>query len=264
VSHSDKAEHPDPGVLSAGRTRAPRRLVLVRHGESVGNLADAAARAAGLGKLDLSYRDPDTPLSDNGVRQAQALGDHLASLPRGEWPDVVLSSPYVRARTTAEECLKRAGASHTLVIEERLRERDLGMLDGYTGKGIRELFPEEAARRDHVGKFYYRPPGGESWTDVALRIRSVLGDIRAEYPDGHVWVFTHQAVIMAFRLVLEGLEEHSLLTIDAEQPLPNCSLTSYNRDADGGLALEEYAATAHISESEATVTREESAAKERS
>ena len=37
-----------------------------------------------------------------------------------------------------------------------------------------EHYPDEAKRRDLLGKFYYRPPGGESWADVALRIRSVL------------------------------------------------------------------------------------------
>ena len=43
-----------------------------------------------------------------------------------------------------------------------------------TGAGIREQYPDEAQRRDLLGKFYYRPPGGESWADVALRIRSLL------------------------------------------------------------------------------------------
>lgn len=67
------------------------------------------------------------------------------------------------------------------------RERDLGSLEGYTRKKILETFPEKAARRAKTGKFHHRPPGGESWTDVALRLRSVLGDIRAEYHDANVW-----------------------------------------------------------------------------
>ena len=51
----------------------PRRLVLVRHGESLGNLADRAARDAGAERLDLDVRDADVDLSDNGQRQAEAL-----------------------------------------------------------------------------------------------------------------------------------------------------------------------------------------------
>ncbi|WP_077138198.1 histidine phosphatase family protein [Flaviflexus massiliensis] len=127
-------------------------------------------------------------------------------------------------------------------MDERLRERDLGVMDGFTRKGIEAQFPEEAERRTRLGKFYHRPAGGESWCDVALRIRSVLADIRAEYDGENVWVFSHQATIMSFRYVLESLDEPTLLTIDAEQPLPNCSMTSYEPDDDGGLDLIRYAA----------------------
>ncbi|QGF24309.1 histidine phosphatase family protein [Raineyella fluvialis] len=249
----------DTPPLSAGRLRAPERLVLVRHGESVGNVADRRAGAAGLGQLDLATRDPDTPLSDNGRAQAEALGAYFAALPRAERPDAVLSSPYLRARTTAEICLAAAGMTELLAVDERLRERDLGSWEGYTHKGITEKFPEEAARRARTGKFYYRPPGGESWTDVALRVRSVLGDIRAEYHDANVWVFSHQAVIMSFRLVIEGLQEASLLEIDSTVPLPNCSLTTYVREEGGTLELESYADSGPIERSPATSTREPAA-----
>ena len=47
-----------------------------------------------------------------------------------------------------------AAGAPTLLTDERLRERDLGILDGYTGGGIRERYPEEAERRDRIGKFY--------------------------------------------------------------------------------------------------------------
>ncbi|MCT1516903.1 hypothetical protein M3G71_16850, partial [Dietzia cercidiphylli] len=50
------------------------RLLLVRHGQSVGNIADDEARAAGAHRLDLDYRDADTPLSDTGFTQASAGG----------------------------------------------------------------------------------------------------------------------------------------------------------------------------------------------
>lgn len=248
--------------LAAGRLRAPQRLVLVRHGESIGNVADRQAGAAGLGRLELDTRDPDTPLSDNGREQARALGAYFAELPPEERPDAVLCSPYARARSTAEICLAAAGMTDLLAVDERLRERDLGSWEGYTHKGVTERFPEEAARRRKTGKFYYRPPGGESWTDVALRVRSVLGDIRAEYHDANVWVFSHQAVIMSFRLVIEGLQEAPLLEIDSTTPLPNCSLTTYLRSPSGTLELESYADIGPIERSAAISTREPAAGME--
>ena len=229
--------------LAAGRRRSPSRLVLVRHAQSVGNVADELAHARGLGRLELDTRDADTPLSDLGEEQARALGRHLLDLPESERPQVVVTSPYQRARRTAEIALQTAGLEHTLIVDERLRERDLGVLDGYTRKGIEERFPEEADRRTRVGKLYYRPAGGESWCDVALRVRSVLGDLRSEYDSERVWLFSHQAVIMSFRLVLESLDEEALLREDRENPVPNVSMTTYEPDDAGALVLVSYGVT---------------------
>jgi broad specificity phosphatase PhoE len=252
--------HVSTTPLSAGRASAPAELVLVRHGESVGNLADAEAREKGLGRLRLDTRDADTPLSENGVRQAEAVGRHLATLPEHERPEVVLGSPYVRAAATAEHALRALGGAVRLVRDERLRERDLGAFDGMTGQGIREAFPEEAERRATMGKFYYRPPGGESWTDVALRVRSVLTDLRHEHDGRRVWVFSHQAVIMSFRYLIEELSEQDLLRIDGETPMGNCAITRYQRGGDGALRLLSYADLAHLERSEgAEPTHEEPA-----
>ena len=97
---------------------------------------------------------------------------------------------------------------------------------------------------------------------MALRVRSVLADIRQEYADEHVWIFSHQAVIMSFRLVLEGLDEEGIITIDNETPLPNCSMTSYDRAEDGSLALDTYAETAALEDAGTQTTREEPVAKD--
>ncbi|GAA4397710.1 histidine phosphatase family protein [Fodinibacter luteus] len=237
-------------------TASPAELVLVRHAESVGNLAATAASEKGLARLELPYRDPDTPLSDNGVAQAEALGRHLAGRPADARPEVVLGSPYVRAATTMSLALRSWPEAPVPVHDERLRERDLGLFDGFTGQGIKDTFPEEAERRAAMGKFYYRPPGGESWTDVVLRVRSLLTDVRTEHADRRVWVFTHQAVIMAFRYLLESLGEEELLRIDGDTPLGNCSVTVYRPDAEA-LRLVAYGEMAHLEPSGAEETHEE-------
>jgi broad specificity phosphatase PhoE len=229
-------------------------LVLVRHGESVGNVADAEARRRGAGRLELETRDPDTPLSERGEQQAAVLARTVAGWDEDERPEVVLSSPYARAAQTARLVTRPLGLDARL--DERLRERDLGVFDGLTGAGIRETYPEEAERRARLGKFYYRPPGGESWTDVALRVRHVLVDLASMRAGRRVWVFTHQAVIMSFRLVLEGLDEQRLLELDRNEPLGNCSLTRYRRGDDGRFELVSFADTAHLAASEAEETHE--------
>lgn len=77
------------GAGGPGRLPTMDTLVLVRHGESVGNVADARARSAGAGRLDLDTRDPDTPLSERGERQATVLAQHVATA-EARRPDVVL------------------------------------------------------------------------------------------------------------------------------------------------------------------------------
>jgi broad specificity phosphatase PhoE len=234
-----------------GLDKGPSELVLVRHGESVGNLADAEARRQGAARLELDARDADVELSDNGRRQADALGRWLADAER--LPDLVLSSPYARALETARRAVGSTGLE--VVLDERLRERDLGLFDGLTGHGIREEYAAEADRRRKVGKFYYSPPSGESWADVVLRVRSLLGDLRNGFEGARVWLVTHQAVIMTFRYVLEGLTEQELLEIDRSSTIGNASVTRYCAGAHG-LELESFADTAVVDAADADVTHE--------
>jgi broad specificity phosphatase PhoE len=236
-----------------GLQRGPREIVLVRHGESVGNLADAEARERGADRLDLPARDADVELSDLGRRQADSLGAWMADAEH--LPDVVLSSPYARALETARRAVE-APSLH-VVLDERLRERDLGLFDGMTGHGIRAEHADEAERRSRVGKFYYQPPSGESWADVVLRVRSLLADLRHGFEDQSVWMFTHQAVIMSFRYVLEGLTEQELLEIDRTATIPNASMTTYRSGAEG-LELASFADTSVVDAGEAEVTHEPS------
>ncbi|RZS90203.1 broad specificity phosphatase PhoE [Motilibacter rhizosphaerae] len=233
----------------------PRRLRLARHGESTGNLADRAAHEAGASRLDLDVRDADVPLSDAGRAQAQALGAWLGE--QQPAPDVVLCSPYARARSTAELAVRAAGLELVAERDERLRERDLGAFDGLTSAGVRELLPDEARRRERLGKFYYRPPGGEAWTDVCLRVRSVVESLRLDHAGEDVLLVSHQAVIMCFRFVLEGLDEHQVLQLASDEPLANCGLTTYV-ERDGGLQLQAYNQVAPV-EAGARVTAERDA-----
>jgi len=236
------------------RRPGPAALWLVRHGESLGNLADAQAHASGSGRLELDVRDPDVELSDTGRAQARALGRHIAGLPEDERPTLVLSSPFARARRTAELAVERLDLP--VRLDERLRERDFGAFDGMTGAGIREQYPEEARRRELLGKFYYRPPGGESWADVALRIRSVLATEAHALDDQRVLVVAHQAVIMVCRYVLEGLDEQELMDLDKREQIANASLTRYEADGSGGYLLREFNHVDHILVEDEDVTEE--------
>ena len=92
----------------ASEQKWPQTLWVVRHGQSAGNVARDQAEAAGLPLIDIAERDMDVPLSTLGEQQAQALGQWLAGLPEAERPNVVLCSPYLRARQTADAVLAAA------------------------------------------------------------------------------------------------------------------------------------------------------------
>jgi probable phosphoglycerate mutase len=225
-------------MRSTTRQNWPARLWLVRHGQSQGNVARDAADEAGAHEIDIDLRDVDVPLSELGRKQAEAAGRWFAALPREERPELILSSPYVRAKQTAE-IICRAGAlaggpAHT-IVDERLREREFGIFDRLTTAGIRHKFPEEAAHRRLLGKFYHRPPGGESWADVILRLRSMLNTINLHYCDRRVLVVCHQVVVLCFRYILEELDEAQVLAIDKQADVLNCGICAYDfaPDADG-------------------------------
>jgi broad specificity phosphatase PhoE len=214
----------------------PQSMWIVRHGQSAGNVARDAAEAAGLGMIDIATRDVDVPLSELGVRQAEALGNWFGGLADHELPDVVLSSPYLRARETARIIVKSGlpGREVTFASDERLREKEFGILDRLTLHGIRAQYPELARQRAHVGKFYFRPPGGESWCDVILRLRSLIEMITREYRRERVLIVAHQVTVSCMRYLLERLDEQQILEIDRRADVPNCGVTSYEYDPTAG------------------------------
>lgn len=217
-------------------TAWPQTLWIVRHGQSAGNVARDAAEAAGQAVIDIEFRDIDTPLSELGAAQSRALGRWFGRLPPHERPQVVLCSPYVRALETARILAEAAGGWDGAVRtrqDERLREKEFGILDRLTRHGIASKHPELHAQRGHVGKFYFRPPGGESWCDVILRLRSLTEMLTREYAGQRVLVVAHQVVVNCMRYLIEGMDERQILVIDAAGDVPNCGVTSYRLDEAG-------------------------------
>src|ERR1700712_567848 len=201
-------------------------LWIVRHGESAGNVARDVAIAAKLPMIDIASRDVDVPLSGRGEAQATALGEWFRQLPTDQRPTVILTSPYLRARRTTDLLLAAAELDRTELIEvidERLREKEFGVLDRLTSFGITAHYPEQAEFRRILGKFYHRPPGGESWCDVILRLRSVIDMVTRDYRRERVLVVCHTVVVLCLRYLLERMTEEQILAIDQAADIANCS-----------------------------------------
>lgn len=241
--------------------RWPTRLWIVRHGQSAGNVARDAADAAGLARIDIADRDMDVPLSDLGHQQAQALGRWFAKLPEDQRPCTVMSSPYRRAVETSQSVREAGGLvkpNRKFCVDERLREKEFGVLDRLTRHGIEQQFPDQAEFRRLLGKFYHRPPGGESWCDVILRLRSLLDTLSLHHGGDRVLIVAHQVVVLCMRYLLEGLSEEQILAIDRQADIANCGVTEYRFDQQSGpsgeLVLHRYNFTAPLEEQAAPVT----------
>jgi broad specificity phosphatase PhoE len=124
-----------------------------------------------------------------------------------------------------------------VIEDERLREIDFGVLDGLTKHGIAHFHPEEKERRAKLGKYHHRPPAGENYPDVGLRLHSFLGTLTREAAGESVLVVCHSVVVLIFRKLLERLSEQRLLTMDGDktQDVRNCSVTHYEFDPSAGM-----------------------------
>lgn len=209
----------------------PIDLVLVRHGESEGNVAFARSKQGDhsaftpefLGRHGSKWR-----LTDHGQHQARAAGDwirgHVASA-----FDRYFVSEYYRAMETAAH-LGFAGA--LWYREFYLRERDWGVFDAMSYQERRERYAADLKRRE-ADTFYWTPPNGESMADLCLRIDRVLGTLHRECSDKRVLVVSHGEVLWAFRVRLERIAQERYRELDASRDplmkIHNCQVLHYTR-----------------------------------
>jgi broad specificity phosphatase PhoE len=219
-------------VPTTPATPLPTALTAVRHGQSTANAAFAHAHATGALTVPITERDADLPLTDLGRAQAADLGTHLAQDP----PQLVYCSPYRRSRDTLEIALATltehgAPAPTRIRVDERLRDRETGAWEMLTEAALRRKYPEEIARREHVGRYYFRPPSGENLPDVQLRVRSVLAEALAEAAGRHLLIVAHDAVVLMLRMILDPLDEAGLLRLlDQHGAVGNCTVNRWDLD----------------------------------
>lgn len=225
-----------PPIIIPTAPVGPTALTAVRHGQSTANAAFAQANATGALTVPITERDADLPLTDLGRAQAADLGRRLAGRP----PHLVYCSPYLRTRDTLAIALASAhehGAPHPSTIpvihDERLRDRETGAWEMLTEAALRRKYPEDIARREHVGHYYFRPPCGENFPDVQLRIRSVLAEALPAAAGRHLLIVAHDAIVLMLRMILDPLDEAAFLDLWTRQgAVTNCAITRWEADPD--------------------------------
>lgn len=212
----------------------PIDLVLVRHGESEGNLAKKKMKQGDDSHFTQAFRDRHSSqfrLTTRGVAQAKAAGDWLKANGLGRF-DRYYASEYVRAFETAGNLGLEMLPEQRWYLDFFLRERDYGQFDVMTYEEREAKFAEYVRNQERDG-FFWAPPGGESMAGVALRLGRLLDTLHRECADKRVIVVCHGETMWAMRVRLERMTQTRFAELDASKApqdrIQNCQILHYTR-----------------------------------
>lgn len=135
----------------------PPRIVVIRHGESMGNVDKEAYR---------NVPDNLVPLTDNGHEEAKAAGRKLRTkliqMHGDEMKAFFMTSPYRRTMETTDGLVEAFDDDEVTGVRSavQLREQDFGNFQTPT------KINADMEERNRFGRFWFRFPNGESGSDV--------------------------------------------------------------------------------------------------
>eukprot|EP01094_Clydonella_sp_ATCC50884_P018419 TRINITY_DN3406_c1_g1_i1.p1 TRINITY_DN3406_c1_g1~~TRINITY_DN3406_c1_g1_i1.p1 ORF type:complete len:316 (-),score=96.65 TRINITY_DN3406_c1_g1_i1:602-1474(-) len=183
----------------------PVDLVLVRHGESEGNVAQARSRAGDNSAWTEEFKARHTckyRLTDTGRAQARVAGDWVRKHITDRF-DRYYCSEFARAKETA--ALMEMPDSRW-ILDFYLRERDKGVLGGHSHAERGELYEDEMRFRK-TDALYWCPPGGESVANACLRVDEVLKELDQRSSGLRVLIVCHGNIMAGFRIRIEELTQ---------------------------------------------------------
>lgn len=211
----------------------PNNLILIRHGESEGNIARARSRSGDDTVYTEEFKNRHSSLwrlSEKGKEQAQSAGEWI----RKNKTEI---EPFFRCYTS--EYLRAMETAGLLGIKDAvwysdfyLRERNWGDLDRVTEKEREEKFAD-SMREKNIEPLYWTPPNGESLADVGLRIERVFQTLHRECEGRDVIIVCHGEVMRMIQARLERMTQerfHELdNSTDDKDKIHNCQIMWYTR-----------------------------------
>jgi len=183
------------------------KLIMVRHGESEGN-------------RDRRFTiSSEVEITDLGRRQAHEVAQRIKLRFK---PEIVISSPFRRARQTSE--IIAAELNLPIEVVNEIHERDLGALRGESYDRLREMVRQDPQFDPKLG-WMWRPEGGESYEDVRLRVTAAIDRVRARFPEHEVVVVSHGGVMLSMWAHVMGQWEGAHLPA-------NCGIVLCEHDAE--------------------------------
>ncbi len=197
-------------------------LIVVRHGETVWN------------EIGKQQGWLDTELSELGRAQAQAIADSLT----GEHFDALYSSDLGRAMQTAEIIGERLGLE--ILTDTRLRERNLGIMQGLTMAEFEQKYPEKYAQF-RGGDPDYVIPDGESVRQRYERNITCAEELARHHGGQRLLVVAHGGILNSFFRHAVGMD----LTAPRHFSLYNASINTFTL-TDGQWRLDRWGDTHHL------------------
>jgi len=204
------------------------KIILIRHGQSIGNAT----------KTILGHTDLD--LSELGYKQAEATSNALKT----EKIDQIYSSDLKRAYNTAYFHAKIRDLD--IIKSENLREVYLGAWEGQTINNIIEKWGREAVEKDWLGNFgLFSFPEGEKIMHAGVRFYNEILRISAANEGKTILVTSHAAVIRAFWSIISNVEPKDIVSTI---PFPSNASYSICYYENGKIIPNKYSIDDHLSE----------------
>lgn len=204
------------------------RILVIRHGETAWNL-DTRIQ----GQLDI-------PLNDTGRWQARRMALALASEP----VHAVYSSDLARALETASILSQHHPGllGRAPQVQQQLRERCFGALEGQTWADIENNFPQEAARwRKREPE--WAPQGGETLLQLRQRVAQILSRLAQRHLGEQIVLVAHGGVLDAIYRLATGVD----ISAPRNWPLTNTAINRLLWSPDR-LTLLSWGDTRHLEE----------------
>jgi probable phosphoglycerate mutase len=159
------------------------KVYLIRHGKTQWNLESRYQGANG-----------DSPLLENSYREIELLAESLRGIKFAH----AYASPLKRARVTAQTLLGHLNQSIPLTIDSRLKEFNLGKMEGMHFDAVAEKWPEVLKNfRHHPDKYDESLVEGESFAEVITRFRAAVSEYCRTYPTANILIVSHGAALNA-------------------------------------------------------------------
>jgi len=203
------------------------KIIIVRHGESVGN-----ATRVMLGHTDLD-------LSEHGYKQAECTAKHLEN----EKIDAIYSSDLMRAYNTAVPHATRRGME--IRRERGFRELCVGDWEGKSVAEIIDKWGDMFKKEWHESFGTFKFPGGEGVMDGGRRFYDAVIKVARGHEGQTVMICAHAAVIRSFWSIISEIEPEKIVD---ELPFPtNASYSVAYFDGER-IAPAEYSCDEHLAE----------------